>query len=171
MKLAQEAPRALRDDGFDGVGHVFGAQQLGGILGSARGKFRRDAARANHADANAMFPEIFRHASGETDNTPFGGAINAAAGEGAFARQGADIDDVARAAADHRRRHRPREEKDTFEIGGHYPIPIALGFFMRRAKQADAGIVDEDGDETERSFRLRNQIRNVQFLRVLGRTP
>ncbi len=39
---------------------------------------------------------------------------------------------------------------------------------MSRAEQADAGVVDEDGDETERSFRLRNQVGNVRKFCDIG---
>src|SRR5882762_7378557 len=135
VNLAKEASRALRDNGFHGVGNIFGAQYFRRVFWAAAREFRGDAARTNHTDADAVFAEIFRHAAGKTDDTPFGGAIDAAASEGVFARQRTDVDDVARTPADHGRHDSAREEEDAFKIGVQHAIPIGLGFFMSRAEQ------------------------------------
>src|SRR5258707_3993024 len=37
--------------------------------------------RSDHTDADTVFPEIFRQAARKTDDTPFGGAIDAATSE------------------------------------------------------------------------------------------
>src|SRR5437016_14420141 len=79
VNLAQEASRALRDDGFHGVGNIFGAQHFRRVLWAAAGEFRGNASRTNHADADAVFPETFRHAAGTTDDPPLAGATHAAA--------------------------------------------------------------------------------------------
>src|SRR5437588_2704313 len=134
VNLAQETPRALRDNGFHGVGNIFGAQHFRRVLWAAAGEFRGDAARADHTNADTAFPEIFRHAAGKTDDTPFGGAIDAAASEGAFAGQRTDVDDVAQATADHGRHHSAREQEDALKIGVQHAIPIGLGFFVGRAE-------------------------------------
>src|SRR5436190_16230301 len=97
MNLTEEASRVLRNDGFHGVGNVFRRQGFRGVLCAARGEFCGDASRANHADANALLTEVFRHAAGEPDDSPFGRTINSAASKGVLSGQGADVDDVARA--------------------------------------------------------------------------
>src|SRR5439155_12759447 len=140
------APRALGDDGFHGVGNIFRAQHFRRVLWATVGEIRGDASRADYTDADAVFPEIFRHAPGKTEDTPFGGAIDAAASEGVFSCQGTDVDDVARAAADHGRRHGAGNEKDALEIGIKNAIPIGFASLVGRAEEPDAGVVDEDGD-------------------------
>jgi len=46
----------------------------------------------NHADAIPCIRGDLRPYSRKTDNSPFGGAINTAVGEGVFARQGLNVD-------------------------------------------------------------------------------
>src|SRR6266478_8807072 len=103
VDFTDKAARALRDDGLHGVGHILRTERPGRVLGGTAGEFRRGAAGTNHADANSVIAEIFGHTAGKTDDTPLGGAINAAVGEGDFARQGTDVDNVAGAAPDHGR--------------------------------------------------------------------
>src|SRR6266550_3632752 len=138
VNLAQETSWTLREDGFHSVGNIFGAQSFRRVLGAAAGEFCGHASRTDHTDADTVFPEIFRQAARKTDDTPFGGAIDAAASECVFAGQRTDVDDVARSAADHGRRHSTREEKDALKIGIQHAIPIGLGFFVGRAEQTDA---------------------------------
>src|SRR5260370_41022120 len=106
MALAQKALRALRYNGFHGMGHILGTQHFRRILCAAPGESRSDTSRANHTHSDAVFAKIFRHAAGKTDDTPFGRAIDAAACEGVFSGERTDVDDVARAAPDHGMRHR-----------------------------------------------------------------
>ena len=84
MDLAQEALGGLRDYGFHGVGHIFRAQHLRGVLCPARREFRSYASRADHTDADAVFAKVFRHTAGKPDNTPFGRAIDSSASKGIF---------------------------------------------------------------------------------------
>src|SRR5437016_9185672 len=161
VNLTPEASRALRDDGFHGVSDVFGRQRLRSVLRAARGEFRGDASRADHADADAVLAEIFRHAAGKPDDAPLGSTIDSAASEGIFSGQRADVDDVARAAADHGRRHGAGNEKDALEIGVQHAIPIGFGSLMGWAEQADARVVDEDGDGPQLGFRFGYKISNV----------
>src|SRR5713226_1680425 len=160
MNLAQEALRALRDDGFHGVCHIFRTQHFRRVLCAAPGEFRGDTSWANHADADAMLAEIFRHTAGKTNHTPFGRAIDAPASESVLAGEGTDVDDVARATADHGRRHHAGNEENTLEIGIQHAVPVSLGFLVSRAKETDTGAVDEDGDGAEGRFCFGNQIGN-----------
>src|SRR5436309_259114 len=144
VNLTQEASRALRNDGFHGVSDVLRRQRLRGVLCAARREFRGDASRANHADANAVLAEIFRHAAGKPDDAPLGRAIDSAAGKGVFSGQRADVDNVPRAAADHGRRHSAGNEKYALKIGGQHAIPIGFGLLVGWAEEANPGVVDEN---------------------------
>ena len=154
MDFAEEALRALGDNGGDGVSDIFGAQHFRRVFGAAAGKFGGYAARANHADADAMFTKIFGHTSGESEDAPFRSAINAAAGKGIFSCEGTDVNDIAATAADHGRHNGAGNEKNAFEIGIQHAIPIGICLFMGGTEESDAGVVDEDGDGAERRFRL-----------------
>ncbi len=164
MNFAQKTLRALRNDGLHGVGHIFRAQDLQRVLCCAPREFRGDTSWANHTDADAEFAEIFAHAAGKTDNTPLGRAIDAAAGERVLAGERTDIDDVARAAADHGRRHRAGNEENTLEIGIEHAVPVGFGFLVGWSKETDAGVVDENGDGAQRRFCFGNQIGNFGWI-------
>lgn len=168
----------LGDDHFYGVGYVFRGENLGGIFWAtcgAGGKASGYAAGANDADANAVLSEIFGHAGGKALKAPFGGAIDAAAGEGIAASERADVDDVAGAALDHCRDNRAGDEKNAFEICVQDAVPVGFGFFVGWTEEADAGVVDEDRDWAKRSLGLVHEggyisgARDVSELRVDGR--
>src|SRR4029077_9560514 len=106
-------------------------------------KLRGGAAGADDADADAVVAKIFRHATGKTDDAPFRGAIDAAAGEGVFAGERADIDDVAGAAADHGGHDGARNKEDALQIGVVNAVPISFGLFVSGAEEADPGVIDE----------------------------
>src|SRR6266481_6858049 len=130
VDFTDKTARALRDDSLHGVGHILRTERPGRVLGAAAGEFRGGAAGTNHADADSVIAEIFGHTAGKSDDAPFGGAINAAVGEGVFARQRTDIDNVAAAAADHGGHYGAGYEKDALQIGVMNTIPLVLGFLM-----------------------------------------
>src|SRR5207302_725309 len=161
VNLTQEASRALRNDGFHCVSDVLRRQRLRGVLCAARREFRGDASRANHADANAVLAEIFRHAAGKPDDAPLGRAIDSAAGKGVFSGQRTDVDNVPRAAADHGRRHSAGNEKYALKIGVQHAIPIGFGLLVGWAEEANPGVVDENRNGPQLGFRFGDKISNV----------
>src|SRR5713226_5743691 len=139
MNLAQETLRALRNDSFHGMGHIFRTQHFRRVLCPARGEFSGYTSWADHTDADPVFAKIFRHTAGKPDNTPFGSTIDSAASEGIFSGQRTDVDDVTRATSDHGRRHGTGNQENTLEIGVENAVPIGLGFLVGRAKETDTG--------------------------------
>ena len=92
--LADETLRLLRYQRFHRVRDVIRLQHLAQIFSGVRRKFRIHAARANHADANSVRPQILGHALRQPQHAPFRRAINPAAGKRAFSRNRRDIDNV-----------------------------------------------------------------------------
>src|SRR5260370_13645016 len=145
MDLAPKALRALRYTGYHGMGHILGTQHFRRILCAAPGESRSDTSRANHTHSDAVFAKIFRHAAGKTDDTPFGRAIDAAASEGIFSGERTDVDDVARATADHGTGHCAGNEENTLEIGIPHAVPIGFGLLVGGPKPTEPGTIDADG--------------------------
>ena len=178
MDFAEEALGTLGDDHFYGVGYVLRGENLSGIFwaaGGAAGKTGGYTARADDADANAVLAEVFGHAGGKALKAPFGGAIDAAAGKGIATGERADVDDVAGAALDHRGDDRARNKKNALEVCVKDTVPIGFGFFVGWAEEADAGVIDKDGDRAKRGLSLVHEgghvsrVRDVSELRVEGR--
>ena len=154
VDFADEALRALQREHGDGVRDVIRAENLGGIFGTASGEVGEDAAGADGADANAEGAEIFGHASRKTLKAPFRGAVERAASERIFPREGTDVDDVASAALNHERNDGTGDEKDAFEIGVENVVPIVFGLVLQgtETRIADSRVVDEKSDGTELFF-------------------
>src|SRR5258708_39924628 len=117
LDFAQEALRALGGDHGDGVGDVLRGEDFAGVFRPAAGKFSGHAARADGADANAVSAQILGHAAAEALYGPLRRAIKAAAGEGVFAGQRTDIDDVAGLARPPSGNNRAGNQEQTLQIG------------------------------------------------------
>src|ERR1700720_2900363 len=103
MDFAEKTLRPLHYDHFDGVGDVFGRKDSSGVFRTARRELGGYAAGADHAHANAVLAQVFRHAGGKTLEAPLGGAVDTAAGEGVAATERTDAAGVACASWYHRR--------------------------------------------------------------------
>src|SRR5437764_11181657 len=95
--------------------------------------------------------------------------IDPTARERVFPRQRADVDDVSRAAANHRRHNRFRYQKHALEIGVQYTVPVRLCFFVRRTKQTNSRVIHQDANGTECRFGFRNKLRDLAYICDLGK--
>src|SRR6266446_3181408 len=162
VDFTDKTARALRDDSLHGVGHILRTERPGRVLGGTAGEFRGGAAGTNHADTNSVIAEIFGHTTGKTDDSPFGGAINAAVGEGVFARQGTDVDNIAGAAADHGGHDGSGNEKDALQVGVVNAVPFFLGLLMSGTEEANASVIHENGDRSESGFCFRDKAGDIR---------
>jgi len=129
------------------VGNIFRLSTFEASFATAPGeKSVADAARTNHPHANAVFAEIFRHAAGKTEDTPFGGAIDAATSEGVFAGEGLMLmmspepRRIIEGATARERR------KTLLRLVSRTRSQSASVFSWAGAKRPMPGVVDEDGD-------------------------
>ena len=106
-------------------------------------------AGADGADADAIGAQVFGHAIGHAEKSPFGGAVEAASGERIFAGERADVDNVSAAAGNHSGDYGAAGEEHSFQIGVQYSVPVAFGAFVDGAEAAGAGVVDEEVDGAE----------------------
>ena len=170
VDFADKALRALSGEHSDGVRNIIGSEDPGRILGASSGEFRGHAAGADDADADTVLAKILGHAAGEALQSPFGGAIQGAAGKGVFSGEGTDIDNVAAAALNHEGSDGAGNEEGALEICIDDAVPILLGFVLHGAKAgvADAGVVDEQGDGTKMGFRGVDERGNIREIGDIG---
>jgi hypothetical protein len=76
----------------------------------------------------------------------FDATVDRAARESAFRRERANVDDVRVTCTDHARSYRPAGQKDRPEIRIQNRIPIGLAALIKRAENADAGVIHQNFD-------------------------
>ena len=115
--FADKALRRLREDRFHGVGDVLRLEHLARVAPGVRRKIGGDRAGTYRGDANAVGPEVFRHARREAQQAPLRRAVDAAAGHRILACERGDVDDVPAAAANHSRRDGSAKQEHRLQIG------------------------------------------------------
>ena len=85
--FANEALGGLGEEHGDGVGYVSGLEHFFRVFCGAVREIRGNGAGANGRNADAVGAEIFRHAVGEAEQSPFGCAIGSAPGHGILTGQ------------------------------------------------------------------------------------
>jgi hypothetical protein len=143
LDFAEKALRALGDDHGHGMGDVFCRKHFRCILVAATGKIGGHAAGANNADADTVFAQVFRHATGKALQAPFRSAIQGARSERVAACKRADVDNVTLTAANHGGNNSAGNQKGALEIRVHDQVPVGFRSLLDRAEKADAGVVEQ----------------------------
>src|SRR5262245_10065030 len=115
---------------------------------------RVHVARREAIDLDAVARPLGGKAPCEPAHRRLARAVGGVARHAQHAIHGTQVDDLAPAARDHARRHRPGAAEHRREVRHQHVVPFLVAHVERGLVERDAGIVDEDVDGAEGRLRI-----------------
>src|SRR5215813_632334 len=144
LGLADAARRNLREKPLANLGVRHGGPR----------NVRVHVARSEAIDLDAVARPLGGKAPCEPAHRRLARAVGSVARHAQHAIHGTQVDDLAPAARDHARRHRPGAAEHRREVRHQHVVPFLVAHVERGLVERDAGIVDEDVDGAEGRLRI-----------------
>src|SRR2546422_2096054 len=109
----------------------------------------RGRARSDRVDVDPMRRELGGHRYCHLPYRAFARVVrHLGVGRGDKGRRRREVDDLAPALGHHQPGRCLRAEENAFYVDAHLPVPVGLGVVEDRSRDRDAGVVDQDVDDT-----------------------